>query len=60
MFPVKLSLEQEFEIARFGTYVKNLSQKEAQDSLVDLYRQMIVKETFYKEMLLTFSGFLGK
>jgi hypothetical protein len=60
MFPVKLSLEQKFVIARFGEDVKTLSQKESQELLVKVYRQMVVNETLYKEMILTSSGFSGK
>jgi hypothetical protein len=60
MFPVKLSLEQEFAITRFGEDVKTLSQNESQELLVKLYRQMVVNETLYKEMLLTSSGFSTK
>jgi UDP-galactopyranose mutase len=46
-----LTLEQEFGIRSFADQVQNLSQEQAQQYLIDLYRQMIVKETFYKEFL---------
>jgi hypothetical protein len=60
MFPVKLSLEQEFAIARFGEDIKTLSRSECQAFLVDLYCQIIIKETLYKNMLLSLSGFSTK
>jgi hypothetical protein len=47
----QLSMEQEFSIRSFADQVKHLSREEAQDFLVNLYRQMMMKETMYKHFL---------
>lgn len=47
----ELSMEQEFSIRSFEDQVQGLSQKEAQEFLVKLYRQMVMKETMYKHFL---------
>jgi Phycobilisome degradation protein nblA len=44
-------MEQEFSIRSFEDQVQYLSQEEAQDFLVKLYRQMVMKETMYKQFL---------
>jgi hypothetical protein len=49
--PFELSLEQQFNVCAFSEQVKGLSHEQAQEFLVDLYRQMIVKETLYKGFL---------
>jgi Phycobilisome degradation protein nblA len=46
-----LTTEQEFNIAAFSQQVKSLSKEDAQAYLVDLYRQMVIKETIYKGFL---------
>lgn len=46
-----LSMEQEFSIRSFSDQVQSLSKEEAQDFLVKLYRQMVMKETMYKHFL---------
>ena len=46
-----LSLEQQFNIRSFETQVKQMSREQAQDFLVKMYEQMIVKENMYKEFL---------
>jgi Phycobilisome degradation protein nblA len=50
--PVQLSLEQQFNLRAFSEQVKDLSREQAQDFLVDLYRQMMIKETMYKGFLM--------
>jgi hypothetical protein len=50
--PVQLSLEQQFNMRAFSEQVKDLSREQAQDFLVDLYRQMMIKETMYKGFLM--------
>jgi Phycobilisome degradation protein nblA len=50
--PVQLSLEQQFNVRAFSEQVKDLSREQAQDFLVDLYRQMMIKETMYKGFLM--------
>jgi hypothetical protein len=47
----ELSMEQEFSIRSFSDQVQGLSREEAQDFLVKLYRQMVMKETMYKHFL---------
>lgn len=49
--PVQLSLEQQFKLRSFMTQVKGMSREQAQEFLVQLYEQMIVRETLYKELL---------
>ncbi|EKQ68706.1 Phycobilisome degradation protein nblA [Leptolyngbyaceae cyanobacterium JSC-12] len=49
--PVELSLEQQFSIRSFETQVQNMSREQAQDFLVKLYEQMIVRENMYKQFL---------
>lgn len=47
----ELTLEQQFNIRSFESQVAHMSLEQAQQFLVELYRQMIVKETMYKEFL---------
>jgi Phycobilisome degradation protein nblA len=49
--PIELSLEQQFSIRSFATQVKNMSHEQAQEFLVKLYEQMVVKEATYQELL---------
>ncbi|MBW4619235.1 MAG: NblA/ycf18 family protein [Cyanosarcina radialis HA8281-LM2] len=49
--PNELSLEQQFSIKSFETQVQNLDREQAQQFLVQLYRQMIVQEATYKNLL---------
>lgn len=48
---VELSLEQEFNLRSFEDQVQYMSREQAQDFLVNLYRQMMVKETMYKQFI---------
>ncbi len=47
----ELSLEQQFNIRSFQTQVEKMSREQAQDFLVKLYEQMIVRENMYKQFL---------
>ena len=49
--PKQFSLEQQFHIRSFETQVKNMSHEQAQDFLVQLYKQMILRENMYKEFI---------
>lgn len=49
--PNELSLEQQFGLRSFETQVQQMSHKQAQEFLVKLYEQMIVRENMYKEFL---------
>lgn len=47
----KLTLEQQFSLRSFETQVNRMSREQAQDFLVKLYEQMMLKETMYKHFL---------
>lgn len=49
--PIDLSLEQQFSIRSFETQVQQMSREQAQDFLIKLYEQMIVRENMYKQFL---------
>lgn len=49
--PVELSLEQQFSIRSFETQVQQMSREQAQEFLVKLYEQMIMKENMYKAFI---------
>jgi len=49
--PIELSLEQEFNIRSFSDQVDRMSREQAQEFLVNLYRQMMLKEEMYKHFL---------
>ena len=49
--PTELTLEQQFSIHSFATQVQHMSHEQAQDFLVKLYEQMVVREATYKELL---------
>lgn len=46
-----LSLEQQFNLHSFATQVEKMTHEQAQECLVKLYEQMIVRENLYKEFL---------
>lgn len=47
----KMSIEQKFNLRSFETQVQQMSREQAQDFLVKLYEQMIVRENMYKEFI---------
>ena len=49
--PLELSLEQQFSIRSFETQVQQMSHEQAQDFLVKLYQQMVMREATYKQLL---------
>ena len=49
--PIELSLEQEFSLRSFADQVQHMSREQAQEFLLMLYKQMMIKETMYKEFL---------
>jgi hypothetical protein len=49
--PANLSLEQQFNLRSFETQVEKMSREQAQDFLVKLYEQMMMRETMYKHFL---------
>ena len=46
-----LSLEQQFKLQVLREQVKNLSQEQAQDYLIEVFRQMMVKDNLVKQLL---------
>ena len=52
----QLSLEQEFELRRLTTQVRTLSEEQAQDLSLELYRQMMLKDNLYQELLRDYWG----
>lgn len=53
---IKLTVEQEFDIASFAQRARMLSREDAHKALADLFRIMVEKETLYKGMLLEGAG----
>ena len=49
--PIKLSLEQKFNIRSFETQVRGMSHEQAQEFLVKLYEQMIMKDNMYQDFI---------
>ncbi|MGV0106747.1 NblA/ycf18 family protein [Nostoc sp. DSM 114167] len=49
--PITLSLEQEFRLRTFADVVQQMSREQAQEFLLMLYKQMIIRETTYQELL---------
>ncbi len=50
--PTELSLEQEFHLKSFDDQVQRMSRQQAQESLIMLYRQMMIRETMYQHFLM--------
>ena len=48
---VQLSLEQKFSLRSFETQVQHMNHEQAQDFLIKLYEQMMMRETMYKHFL---------
>ena len=46
-----LTLEQKFQLEVLKDQVKELSQEEAQDYLIEVFRQMMVKDNLMKQLL---------
>ena len=51
MSNLKLSLEQQFTLHSFANEVGKMSREQAQDFLIKLYREMLVRENLYKDTL---------
>ena len=54
--PVKLTLEQEFNLKVFAERVENLSPEQAKEFLVELNRQMMIRENLYRDLLKQYMG----
>lgn len=48
---VQLSLEQKFNIRSFETQVRAMSHEQAQEFLIKLYEQMLVKDNMYQDFI---------
>ncbi|KPQ33862.1 MAG: Phycobilisome degradation protein nblA [Phormidesmis priestleyi Ana] len=46
----ELSLEQQYTLRVLSEQVKALSREEAHQSLIDLYRQMMIKENYRRQI----------
>jgi hypothetical protein len=49
--PIELTLEQRFSLRSFETQVARMSHEQAQQFLIKLYEQMMMRETMYKHFL---------
>ncbi len=49
--PIELSLEQEFSLRTFSDQVQQMSREQAQEFLLMLYKQMMIREKTYQELL---------
>lgn len=49
--PIELSLEQQFNLRSFESQVRQMSREQAQDFLIKMYEQMIVRENMYKSFI---------
>lgn len=49
--PIELSLEQEFSLRTFSDQVQQMSREQAQEFLLMLHQQMIIREATYQELL---------
>jgi len=47
----ELTLEQKFSLRSFETQVDKMSREQAQEFLVKLYEQMMMRETMYRQFL---------
>lgn len=47
----KLSLEQQFSLRSFETQVSRMTLEQAQDFLIRLYEQMLIKDTVYRHLI---------
>jgi hypothetical protein len=48
---MELNLEQQFKLRAFETQVEKMSLEQAQFFLKELYKQMIVREAMYQQLL---------
>jgi Phycobilisome degradation protein nblA len=48
---IELTLEQEFSIRSFTDQVEQMSREQAQEFLVFMHQQMMIRETIYQEIL---------
>jgi hypothetical protein len=51
MNPPNLTLEQQFSVRMFQSQTQGLTQEQALELLLELYTQMILKESIYQNLL---------
>jgi hypothetical protein len=49
--PLELSMEQQFNLKMYEGQVKDLSSEQAQDFLLEVMRQLMIKENVIKHLL---------
>lgn len=49
--PANLSLEQQFQLKVLKDQVQNLSREQAQEFLLEMFRQMMVKDNLVRHLL---------
>jgi hypothetical protein len=49
--PANLSMEQQFRLQVLTEQVQHLSREQAQEYLIELFRQMMVKDNLVKQLL---------
>jgi hypothetical protein len=49
--PAQLTMEQEFKLQVLRDQVKGLTQEQAQEYLIEVFRQMMVKDNLMKHLL---------
>lgn len=53
MLPMSLTMEQQFKLQVLGNQIKGLSREEAQEYLLEVMRQMMIKDNVVKHLLKT-------
>ena len=53
---VNLSLEQEFNLKVFAERVQSLTPQQAKEFLVELNRQMMIRDNLYRDLLKQYMG----
>ena len=51
MSEMQLSLEQQFTLHSFAHEVEKMNKEQAQDFLVKLYKEMLVRENLYRDTI---------
>ncbi len=57
VLPLELSLEQQFHLKKYEHQVTDLSQKEAQEFLVEAFRQLMIKDNAIRSLMKSGFGF---
>lgn len=57
VLPLELSLEQQFHLKKYEHQVTDLSQKQAQEFLVEAFRQLMIKDNAIRSLIKSGFGF---